>query len=165
MHTKIKSLYDHSLSVKSSCKQRRRSPLVHRLTSLTHHPPTLKTTEYSSKYGLQDTVTGSATILGCVYIHTLGSRRVKSKIHILKCHRDSSRWIIWIVILCKINLKENLIFSGQMSFMAPCPSLSIEQILSLCLPRDIELIMPVSVAVQHINDLYLSEGHYQTKAA
>lgn len=49
--------------------------------------------------------------------------------------------------------------------MAPHPSLSIEQILLLCTARDIELIMPVSVAVQHINDLYLSEGQYQTKAA
>lgn len=44
-------------------------------------------------------------------------------------------------------------------------SLSNEQILLLCLPRDIELIMPVSVAVQHINDLYLTERQYQTKAA
>lgn len=42
--------------------------------------------------------------------------------------------------------------------MAPRPSVSIEQMLLLCLPRDIELIMPVSVAVQHINDLYLSDG-------
>lgn len=49
--------------------------------------------------------------------------------------------------------------------MAPLPSVSIEQIPILCLPRDIIQIMPVSVAVRHINDLYLSEGQYQTKAA
>lgn len=55
--------------------------------------------------------------------------------------------------------------SDQRSDMAPPPPASNEE-LNYFVYSVISFIMSVSVvAVQHINDLYLSEEQYQTKAA